>query len=241
MALTALQVECFRCLNAVDFQPDRSLNLITGPNAAGKTSLLESIFLSGRGRSFWAGRVSELIQYEASTLTVYAEIDGDAAGSRLGIEIARAGRRLQVDGQPAAIGDLAALLPVQVIDPEIHLLIQGGLEQRRRFLDWGVFHVEPRFLDTWRRYRKVLRQRNAALRRQEPREVVMACDAELINEGESVHAQRRAFTDQFHARLSSITSDILPFELKCSYLRGWKPGQSLPEALTNSWERDRAT
>ena len=241
MALTSLQIERLRCLRAIDFQPDRNVNLITGSNAAGKTSLLESIFLLGRGRSFRAGRTSELIQYEASTLAVSAEINGDAPAHRLDVEITRAGRRLQVDREAAAIGDLAALLPVQIIDPEIHLLIQGGPEQRRRFLDWGVFHVEPRFLDTWRRYRKALRQRNAALRRQDPREVVMAWDTELINEGELVDAQRRAFTGQFHSRLSSIISEILPFNLKCIYLRGWKQDQSLPEALAESWERDRAT
>ncbi len=241
MALTALRVEHFRCLNAVDFQPDPNLNLITGANATGKTSLLESIFVLSRGRSFRAGRASELIQYEADALTVYAELSSGTDTHRLGAEIARAGRRLQVDGQTAALGDVAALLPVQVIDPEIHLLIQGGPEQRRRFLDWGVFHVEPRFLDSWRRYRKALRQRNAALRRQDRREAVMAWDEELINAGELVDAWREAFNDQFHALLSSKSFDILPFELKCSYLRGWKAGQSLPDALADSWERDRAT
>jgi len=241
VALTALRVQCFRCLNAIELQPDRSLNLITGANATGKTSLLESIFALSRGRSFRAGRVSELIQYDASALTVYAELDSERHTHRLGIEITRAGRRLQIDGQSAAIGDLAGLLPVQVIDPEIHLLIQGGPEHRRRFLDWGVFHVEPRFLDSWRRYRKALRQRNAALRRQERREAVAAWDEELIEAGESVDAQRHAFNDQFHTLLSSKISDILPFELKCSYLRGWKSSQSLPDALADSWERDRAT
>ena len=69
----------------------------------------------------------------------------------------------------------------------------------------------------------------------------MAWDTELINEGELVDAQRRAFTGQFHSRLSSIISEILPFNLKCIYLRGWKQDQSLPEALAGSWERDRAT
>ncbi|SVB04691.1 uncharacterized protein METZ01_LOCUS157545, partial [marine metagenome] len=241
VAVTSLQIERLRCLHGIDFHPDPNLNLITGANAAGKTSLLESIFLLSRGRSFRSGRNSEMIQYEASTLTVSAKINDDAVPHRLGIEIARGGRRLQLDGEAAAIGDLAALLPVQVIDPEVHLLIQGGPEQRRRFLDWGVFHVEPQFLDCWRRYRKALRQRNAALRRQEPREVVMAWDAELIREGQLVDAQRHTFTDQFHSRLSSIISEILPIDVKCLYLRGWKSDQSLPEALAGSWARDRVT
>ena len=63
------------------------------------------------------------------------------------------------------MAQLAELLPVHAIDPSMHALVEGGPSERRRFLDWGVFHVEPRYLDAWKRYRRVLSQRNAALKR----------------------------------------------------------------------------
>ena len=71
----------------------------------------------------------------------------------------------QPDGQPAqGMSALAQILPVHVIEPNIHRLIEGGPSERRRFLDWGVFHVEPTYLSNWRHYRRVLGQRNAALK-----------------------------------------------------------------------------
>ena len=67
-----------------------------------------------------------------------------------------------------SLADLAAALPVQIIDPEVHRLIEEGPSRRRRFLDWGVFHVEPSFVGHWQKYHQVLRQRNAALRSGQP-------------------------------------------------------------------------
>jgi hypothetical protein len=75
-------------------------------------------------------------------------------GSRLFWPGARAG----------GVAELAGIFPVQVIDPEIHKLLEERPGRRRRFLDWGVFHVEPLFLATWRRYHQALQQRNAALK-----------------------------------------------------------------------------
>ena len=77
---------------------------------------------------------------------------------RTGIEARFAGRPV------GSLAELATVLPVQVIDPEVHRLVEGGPQERRRYLDWGVFHVEPNFLEHWRRYQRALRQRNAALR-----------------------------------------------------------------------------
>ena len=65
------------------------------------------------------------------------------------------------DGGAAA---LAEALPLQIIDPEVHDLVAGGPEQRRRYIDWVAFHVEQDHLAAWRRFRRALKQRNAALK-----------------------------------------------------------------------------
>ena len=75
--------------------------------------------------------------------------------------------------------ELAVHFPPQVIDPDVHKLLEEGPTRRRRFLDWGVFHVEPKFLEHWRRYQRSLRQRNAALRTEAADAVVQAWDPEL--------------------------------------------------------------
>ena len=64
----------------------------------------------------------------------------------MGVEGIADGIRAQIDGdKPASLAELALLLPVQIIDPEVHHLIEEGPSRRRRFLDWGVFHVEHIF------------------------------------------------------------------------------------------------
>ena len=52
---------------------------------------------------------------------------------------------------------LAAALPLQIIDPDVHNLVSGGPDERRRYLDWIAFHVEQGYLDAWRRYRRTLK------------------------------------------------------------------------------------
>ena len=69
----------------------------------------------------------------------------------------------RLDGAPApSLTELCAQIAVVTFEPGSHDLIGGGAEHRRRFLDWGLFHVEPEFLPLWRRYARALKQRNAA-------------------------------------------------------------------------------
>ena len=131
-------------------------------------------------------------------------------------------------------------MAIQAIDPEIHELVHGGPEFRRRFLDWGVFHVKHQFLDSWRRYQKALRQRNAALRQNEPDRQVRAWDVELAEHGETVDGLRSGFLDEFLPLFSSICEENLSFEANCSYNRGWASNVGLLQALEDSWQRDRA-
>ncbi|NND54331.1 MAG: DNA replication/repair protein RecF [Gammaproteobacteria bacterium] len=240
MTLGVFKASGFRCLESVSLDPDPHLNLIAGANASGKTSLLEAIYYLGRGRSFRASGNRELIRTGSSQFTLYGEISGGDRAHKAGIEVESGSRRVRVDGANATGADLAAILPVQAIDPEIHNLVQGGPEYRRRFLDWGVFHVKHSFLGEWRRFQQALRQRNAALRAGEPDSAVQVWDSELAEGGEAVNQLRESFFEAYIQLLSSIINEKLPFDAKCSYRRGWKADTSLYAALQESLARDRA-
>ena len=144
--------------------PGSALGLL-GPNGAGKTSLLEAIYLLGRGRSFRTRLNRRLIQHGQQGFSVYGELDLGGNVHRLGVGCGPNGLDLRLNGEAASgMAALAELLPIHVIEPNIHDLVEGGPRDRRRFLDWGVFHVEQGYLETWRRYRRILGQRNAALK-----------------------------------------------------------------------------
>jgi DNA replication and repair protein RecF len=136
------------------------------------------------------------------------------------------------------LAELALVLPVQIIDPEVHKLIEEGPVHRRRFLDWGVFHVEPSFIDHWRRYQQALRQRNAALRNRQSQAMVSVWDGELIRCGEAIDAARRRYVDVLLPEATRLTQGMLDLALELTYQSGWSRELTLAEALQTGFPLD---
>ena len=128
----------------------------------------------------------------------------------LGVRASRKETEWRVGGAPAdGIADLAEQFPAQVIDPEVHKLLEEGPGRRRRFLDWGVFHVEHAFLDNWRRYHQALRQRNAALKQDGGDQDLAAWEQELAASGETLAQQRESYLSRLSTPLSTIGTALL--------------------------------
>jgi DNA replication and repair protein RecF len=239
MTLQRVQVSDFRCLHSAELEFDPKFTLISGPNASGKTSLLESIYVLGRGRSFRTRRLDNLIRLGANRFVIYGEA-GAERRTGLGIEGSALGMRAKMGGdRVASLAELAAVLPVQIIDPEVHRLIEEGPSRRRRFLDWGVFHVEHSFVEKWQQYQQVLKQRNAALKARQPAAAVSAWDLDLVRLGVSIHEARALYVDQLAPVASDIAKRLLGLQLAMSYRSGWSRDLSLGEALRASWIHDQ--
>jgi DNA replication and repair protein RecF len=239
MTLRRVQVSDFRCLHSAELEFDAEFTLISGPNASGKTSLLESIYVLGRGRSFRTRRLDNLIRSGASRFVIYGEA-GAERRTGLGIEGSALGMRAKMGGdRVASLAELAAVLPVQIIDPEVHRLIEEGPSRRRRFLDWGVFHVEHSFVEKWQQYQQVLKQRNAALKARQPAAAISAWDVDLVRLGVSIHEARALYVDQLAPVAIDIAQRLLGLRLSMSYRSGWSRELSLGEALKASWIHDQ--
>jgi len=242
VALSRLQVTDFRCLQSAELHPDPHFTLISGPNASGKTSLLEAIYVLGRGRSFRTRRLENLIRHGAERFVVFGEADTSTRRVPMGVQGSRSGIRGQIDGdKPSSLAELALFLPVQIIDPEVHHLIDEGPSRRRRFLDWGVFHVEQSFVGLWQRYQQVLKQRNAALKARQPKAVVSVWDSDLVRSGELLSAARARYVSLLGPSAEAICRKLLGLELSLSYRNGWLKGQAMAEALQQSWGHDLET
>ena len=241
MALTWLRVEQFRCFETVELELDPRFNLFVGANASGKTSLLEALFFLGRGRSFRTRRLETLIrQGQKEFLIVGRAGTGQGGTTTLGLRGSRDGTELRVAGRAAqGAAELAEHFPPQVIDPEVHKLLEEGPGRRRRFLDWGVFHVEPTFLTTWQRYHKALRQRNAALKQALPDADVRLWDLELSTSGEALSQQRAAYLQELMPALRRVGQALLGADVTLVYHRGWPDEAGLAASLERDLERDR--
>src|SRR5271166_4123263 len=239
MALGRLQVTDLRCLQSVEITLDSRFTLISGPNASGKTSLLEAIYVLGRGRSFRTRRLEHLIRRGTQRFVVFGEVERPDRRIPIGVEGGAEGMRARVAGAAAAsLAELALLLPVQVIDPEVHKLIEEGPNRRRRYLDWGVFHVEPGFVTSWQRYNQVLRQRNAALKARHAKALVSVWDAELLRLGQELNDARCRYVARLAEQVQGLTRLLLGMDLELGYRAGWPRQLGFAEALAQSWAMD---
>jgi DNA replication and repair protein RecF len=240
MPLGTFRAERFRCLAGVELELDPYANLFVGPNASGKTSLLEAAFFLSRGRSFRSRRREALIAHGQDSFLLAGQAVGSAGAVPLGVRVGRSETEWHVAGAVASgIADLAEQFPAQVIEPEVHKLLEEGPGRRRRFLDWGVFHVEPGFLPTWRRYHQALRQRNAALKQDAGDEDLAAWELELAGQGEALAAQRDRYLDRMVAPLRSIGHALLDEPITLVHQAGWDRERSLRDALEADRRRDR--
>jgi DNA replication and repair protein RecF len=241
VALRSIQIENFRCVEhaRLDLHPD--LTLIHGPNGSGKSSLLEAIFLLGRGRSFRTTHLETAIRRGSDQLRVVGEISTGGGGHfPIGIEARARQTTARVAGEPArSLASLSTAFPVQVIEPGVHKLIEEGPVRRRRYLDWGVFHVEPQYLDHWQRFHKVVRQRNAALRAHAAESELDAWDLQFLAAGEEVTRARQSYLHELAPFIAATVNQLLGESVELSYSTGWKADQSLANALQESRCRDR--
>jgi len=232
----------FRNLTHVKFEFDGHLNLVTGVNASGKTSVLEAIYYLARGRSFRGAQLPDLIRFGAAAFRIVATVDA-GAGRKVVLGMERGPGRFsaRAAGRTArSQAELASWLPVLLLTPDSHQLLAGGPRFRRQFLDWGCFHRDPSFLACWKRYQRAVSHRNAALRARAPDALVKAWDPEIMQTGQQIHEARSSYLEQLGQHLQPLSGRLMARDdLALSYRSGWGTGNSFGEVLDMSLERDR--
>lgn len=170
--LLALELTDFRNYAALEWEVRPGLNVIYGPNAQGKSNLLEAVFLLATTRSWRAGADRELVRWSAEGVAPFARARArvERGGAQLELEAVvtpegnQARKRFKVDGVPRRPMDVVGKLPAVLFSPEDLDLISGPPEVRRRDLGNLIAQVDRRAFQALGRYTRVLTQRNALLR-----------------------------------------------------------------------------
>ena len=238
-----LRMRDFRRFGELELQPAPGFNLIIGDNGSGKTSVLEAIHLMAHGRSF-RGRVRDgLIRHGEASLEVYLEWQQAEREHRAGLRHAGSKWEARVDGGNVShLGELCAALAVVSFEPGSHILIHGSSEARRRYLDWGLFHVEHDFLPQWRRYARALKQRNSLLRSHRADDQLDAWEQELAQSGELLSGYRNTYVAKLQPHLDRLVTALFPSagQILLSLQPGWKMQElTLADALLLARERDQ--
>ncbi|HEX7047347.1 MAG TPA: DNA replication/repair protein RecF [Gammaproteobacteria bacterium] len=243
MQLEQLRLRNFRCFSEtqLEFHPD--LNWIVGQNASGKTSLLEALFFLGHGRSFRSNRPDRLVQSEAGSFEIVARLRRDGRQQTLGVGRKEGATTARLAGETLqSMTQAAKVLPVVVLDSGMNQLIAGGPGERRRWLDWGVFHVEHHFLETWRSYQQALRQRNMALRSGASERTIAPWTSAVASAGGELSSLRLKYFEALRSGFVEYSGIALPgVSLEADYRRGWSQDETLQESLHRHLARDRET
>jgi DNA replication and repair protein RecF len=234
-----LEISHLRNLDQVQLSPSPQINIFFGDNGSGKTSLLEGIHLLGLGRSFRSSKTESVIQDDSEICTIFSELTD---GVSVGLSKTRRQNhilKLQGDRQRNWI-ETARHLPLQLINAESFSLLEGGPKIRRRFLDWGVFHVEHAFIGNWRNTSKCLAHRNLLIKQQRLDKAQLAAwDAELSDAANQVDVSRRRYFDLFLPFALETIKELITIEgLNLQYWRGWEESISLNDALKLSLDKD---
>lgn len=239
MSLQKLDIYSLRNIQKASIEPSSGINLITGENGSGKSSLLEAIFILGRARSFRATHIKQVIQFEKLELIVsgqYKHKNGHIF--HLGIQLNGKKREIRINQENSCKAELAYSLPVLLIHPKSYKLLDAGPQVRREFLDWGVFNDEDDFLLHWRKYKKTLQQRNSLLKTRQANQINV-WNTELVQYGTIVSRYRKDYLVKLESIFYEISQFFLEFEtIELKYLSGWDESVSFNQVLANDLDKD---
>jgi len=217
------------------------MNLIVGPNAAGKTTILEAVYMLGLGRSFRTRSITRLIKNGEKELQILGKTLNDGRGQSIGISRTRDKFQIRINREShTRLSELAAVLPVQCLTPETHFGFFKSAKHRRAALDWGVFHVEQDFIKTWSNYRKVLKQRNAALKASLNEKQFEPWENQLMENADKIHKQRTSFMNNFIPLVKQFSNKInAGLDIAIDLAKGWPEKTSLQNALAQNRQLDK--
>lgn len=238
MALTTLRIQNLRNINSLEVNPGKGVNLIHGKNGSGKTTILESIYLLARAKSFRSSRSGPLISRGSNELTVFGEYQTSVIRHGIGIRKKGSETELRLDGNKVKrTSEIAKILPIQIVTPQSHQILERGPEFRRRFIEWGVFHVEHNYHSNYTRYLRALTQRNAALKNHHNK--ITPWNRELIIAGQLLNDTRVSYIESLKSLLTLEINNIFPkHEISLEWRQGWDSSLSLEEALDRSYKSD---
>lgn len=227
--LCELTVANFRNLKHIQLSPGPRVNIVSGGNGAGKSSLIEAMDFLSRGRTFRTRLSRPLIRDGNDELTVSAALDaGRHLGIRRQVNAGEAKTSLRIDGENASSqAEMAAALPFIVFHAGHLKLVRSESQHWRNMLDWGVFHVKPLFRDAWRLYRRALRQRNLLLRESHGNRqgkggdgTLASWNRQMAEQAEILDSCRRDYAEALIATTEAMAS-AQNAPLGVRYSRGW--------------------
>jgi DNA replication and repair protein RecF len=202
--ITSLRLQNFRSYTNSSFEFEDGVNIIVGPNASGKTNLLEAVLVLARGGSYRV-RDSELIQFNKP----WARLDGYFEKHTRTLKL-QPDKTFVIDDKPYKRLSLERTVPVVLFEPNHLQLVSRGPEQRRDYFDDLLERSLPAFKPLSNNYKRTLAQRNALLKhgRRQADQQLFAWNVRLSQLGSQIALARQNLADEINQTLAKTYSQI---------------------------------
>ncbi len=227
LRIEQLKVHSVRNLSELTIEPASKLNFFYGPNASGKTSVLECIYLLSRIKSFRSKRINDVVSRGQEKLQVFAKGIKQGKEFSVGVEKGRGTTIIKYDGEVIqTASEQARRLPMYILTPDHHTLFTGTPKDRRHWLDWSLFHVKQNYISVWKSYHRALRHRNALLKTDRfiNSSELTGWEKLMSEEAVKLDTMRSEYISSLNQFLNTV---FLPFVL---------PGKGLIEYLNYSYD-----
>jgi DNA replication and repair protein RecF len=242
--ITDLRLRHFRSYHDTSFELSPRVNIVIGPNASGKTNLLEALLVLARGSSYRA-KDSELVAFNKSWGRLDANLsDGSQRTVKLTLE-PQPLKQYEFSGKTYKRLVLEHTLPVVLFEPDHLRLLSGGPERRRDYLDDLLEQTTPGYGTLRRKYRRTLAQRNALLKQRGSQTQIFPWNIRLGELAGQIVRERSRLVEKLNKELGPLYKKLSGTKTKVSLLYEARfPAENyesrLLKELENSLELDLA-
>jgi len=243
MLIKKISLENFRSYPKKEFEFKEGVNLVVGPNTAGKSNLLEAVFLIAFGKSPRADLDREMVRGEEKLGFVRAIVTG-SDDRDLEVVLTETGKRFRVNGVARHLADFSQHFHVVLFSPEDLNLVTGNPDLRRRFIDFALGSVDPRYARASTEFDQVRKRRNQLLEQINKgfasEEELGFWDAKFLEHGVLLQDKRKEFFDEINQELGTEEMELgyQPSGLTAERLLEYRPREIAAETSLIGPHRD---
>lgn len=207
--ITDIRLQHFRSYNDESFEIDPGVNIIVGPNASGKTNLLEAILMTCLGASYRA-KEADLVQFDQPWARIDSRTPTGGRTIKLIAGTTAITKEFIIDDQPLKRLLLPKTVPIVLFEPNHLQLLTGSPDLRREYLDNLLEQLVPGYATVRRQYKRTLAQRNRLLKqgRNPADSQLFAWNIRLSQLGAEIATQRIQLVEQLNNNIQRLYQDL---------------------------------
>lgn len=225
MRITKIKLKNYRNYNNLEIDLNDNINIIIGDNAQGKTNLLESIYVLGVTKSFFAGSDKNLIMFNNKASTIKGELINNSGKVNLEVLINENGKVVKINNkEKKKLSDYISLLNVIIFNSDSIRIFKDSPTSRRKYFNIEISQINRKYLKILSDYNTILRQRNEFLKvmNTDKKSDLMYLDVlnnEYVNLSIEIYNYRMKFVCDINKYLNIIFESITGYgDIKLRYV-----------------------